>query len=125
VILGIGVDMVDIRRMRTGIERFGERFAVKLLSDQELDEFRAAVDPAAFLAKRFAAKEALVKAMGMGFREGIQHRQISVAHTPAGQPRFNCQGKISVVLSEQGVSVCHLSITDEKNYAVAYVVLER
>lgn len=124
MILGIGVDIVDIRRMRAGIERYGERFAHKLLSGPEMAEYRAIADPAAFLAKRFAAKEALVKALGIGFRQGVQHQQISVMHTSHGQPQFACEGKIAGILSDRGVSGSHLSLADEKDYAVAYVVLE-
>ena len=77
-----------------------------------------------FLAKRFAAKEALVKALGTGFREGIQMRDIEVGHTPQGKPEFCLRGGALTQYERLGVTSSHLSISDEVSYAVAFVILE-
>lgn len=124
MIVGIGVDLVDIRRIRAGNDRFGNRLAQKLLSALEMSDYHDHHDQAALLAKRFAAKEALVKALGIGFRNGVQLPQISIIHDKDGRPGFQYQGRIADILKERGVKSSHLSISDEKQYAIAYVVLE-
>lgn len=125
MIVGTGVDIVDIRRLRAGNARYGERLATKLLSVREMADYRSHHDPGALLAKRFAAKEALAKALGTGFRNGLHLRQITVTHDTNGRPQFACEGKIADLLTGFGVTASHLSISDEHNYAIAYVVLER
>lgn len=124
MIVGIGVDLVDIRRMRSGNDRFGERLAKKVLSLREMADYHAHHDRGALLAKRFAAKEALVKALGIGFRNGVLLHQISIVHNQAGRPELHCEGRIAEILNDHGVRDSHLSIADEKHYAIAYVVLE-
>ena len=125
MIHGIGIDMVAIQRMRENIDRYGARFAGKILTTGEMDEYHMVSNPASFLARRFAAKEALAKALGTGFRDGITLKNISVHHGQDGQPRLSCGGKIQEVMLARGIGSSHLSISDEKDYACACVILEK
>jgi holo-[acyl-carrier protein] synthase len=125
VIVGIGTDIVGVARMARNVERFGERFAQRILTEDELVEYRQTGGKAQFLAKRFAAKEAAVKAMGTGFRHGVSPNQIGVAHESGGRPILVFRGTARDYLDELGVSAAHLSISDERESAVAFVALER
>jgi holo-[acyl-carrier protein] synthase len=125
VIGGIGVDLVEVARMRAALARYGERFAARILTAAELEEFRCSARPAQFLAKRFAAKEALVKAVGTGFRFGLGLREVGVAHDPLGRPYFVLSATAARVLAERGLGECHLSLADEQEHALAFVALVR
>ncbi len=122
-IFGIGTDIVRVERMAAGIDRFGERFARKLLCAEELGEYAANAHPAQFLAKRFAAKEAAVKALGTGFRQGITLAQIRISHDPLGRPLLTWQGEARAYIDARNITQSHLSISDEKDLAVAFVTL--
>lgn len=124
MIYGVGIDIVEVRRMEESLARFGRRVAEKILSPGECAEFDATPRPARFLARRFAAKEALVKALGTGFRSGIFPGAIVVTHDELGRPGFELAGSVGTALSMRGISASHLSITDERHYALAYVLLE-
>ena len=124
MIFGIGTDFVQVVRLQRGLERFGERFAVRILAETELDEFRRHLRPANFLARRFAAKEAAAKAMGTGISNGITLRQISVTHDSKGKPQLVFTGQALEFLRASRVRHTHISIADEADYAVAFVVLE-
>lgn len=125
MIYGIGIDIVAVSRMRENIDQYGDRFAGKILNEQELGEYASASSPAHFLAKRFAAKEALTKAMGTGFRDGISFMNISIQNEISGQPTIVCNGKTEEIMSALGIVSCHLSLSDERDYACACVVLEK
>jgi holo-[acyl-carrier protein] synthase len=125
MIFGVGVDMVDVRRIEAGLGRFGERFAQRLLSAAEFAEFGGNPRPAQFLARRFAAKEALVKAAGTGFRSGLFPREITVGHDRLGRPQLQFSPQAREALDRLGVHGSHISISDEGEYALAYVVLEK
>ena len=125
MIYGIGTDIVEIARMQAGLERHGERFARKLLAPAEHAEFGATKRPACFLAKRFAAKEATVKALGTGMRDGIKLADIAVAHDSAGKPVLTCTGYTLALMQRLGINESHLSLSDERDYAVAFVILIR
>lgn len=124
MIAGIGTDIVSIARIRTALDRFPDRFARKILSEHEFAEFMKNSDQATFLAKRFAAKEAAVKALGTGFRHGIQHCDITVSHDTYGRPVLVFDGKAAIKMTENKITNSHLSISDERDHAVAFVVLE-
>lgn len=124
MIHGIGVDMVEIRRIEDGIARFGERLARRILTDAELAVYQASSRPAIYLAKRFAAKEALVKALGTGFREEVALREIGIDNDELGKPHLRYSNVLQQRLQQHGISRSHLSITDEGGFALAYVLLE-
>ena len=125
MIHGIGIDMVAVSRMRDNINQYGDQFASKILSAHELKEYESVSSPAHYLAKHFAAKEALTKALGTGFRDGISLKNISIHHETSGQPLIICDGKAREIMSSIGIVSCHLSLSDEKDYAYACVVLEK
>jgi len=124
VIFGIGTDIVRIARMAENLARYGERFAARILSDAELTVFQQSTQPAQFLAKRFAAKEAAAKALGTGFRDGLSLRDIGVANDALGKPALVFSARAQEMLKKQEVIASHLSLADEREYAIAYVVLE-
>ena len=123
MIYGVGVDMVKVSRIRAGLDRFGDRFARRILSSSEFEDFQRAGRRASFLAKRFAAKEAVAKALGTGFRDGLTLRQISVEHDSLGKPQLRYSGRASELLEANGIGDSHLSITDEDDHALAFVAL--
>ncbi len=125
LIHGIGLDVVDVRRMQVAYRRFSVRLAARLLHAAELPLCARQRRPHLFLAKRLAAKEALLKALGIGLRDGLAWSQVRVYHTRRGQPVLDCQGRAGQLLTELGVGMVHLSITDERHYVLAFVVLEK
>lgn len=124
MIYGIGTDVVRIQRLQTMWERHGERAAEKLLAPIELLEFATANDKGRFLAKRFAAKEAFAKAFGTGVRPPAILSAMAVSHNPLGKPIFAFYGDLAHELARLGLTA-HLSISDESDLAVAYVILEK
>jgi holo-[acyl-carrier protein] synthase len=124
-IFGIGVDIVEIARIRGGLQRFGERFAQRILTDEEFQEFHDSRLPAHFVARRFAAKEAVAKALGSGFRAGVALRSIGVGHDAYGKPLVIYQGPALDTVRRLGIGASLLSISDERNYALAFAVLLR
>jgi holo-[acyl-carrier protein] synthase len=124
MIVGIGTDIVAVARLRELLDRYGERLATRILTDAELTAFRRAAAPAAFLAKRFAAKEAAAKAFGTGFRDGLSLRHIGVENNDHGRPSLHFTARAAEISARLGVTAAHLSLADEKEYAVAFVVLD-
>jgi len=124
-IVGIGVDIVAIARMEGLLARHGERFAQRILGETEFAEFGKTPHPAAFLAKRFAAKEAVSKAMGTGFRDGMRLAEVGVAHDALGRPLVALSGRAAEVAVEQGIDAWFISLADEKDLAIAYVTAVR
>lgn len=124
MILGIGTDIVTVERMAENLERLGERFARRLLTESELAEFETKHNGASYLAKRFAAKEAAVKALGTGFAEGITWKHVCVRNDDKGAPFIELTGPAQERALAMGVQRVHLSLSDEKDHAVAFVILE-
>jgi len=125
MIYGIGTDIVAIGRMRRLWARYGDALAARLLAEDERERLAGQADPARFLAKRFAAKEAAAKAFGTGFRDGLGLRHIAVAHDPLGKPMLRLDGRAAELAARLGVRDCHLSLSDEADYAVAFVIMTR
>ncbi|WP_457445501.1 holo-ACP synthase [Roseateles sp. P5_E4] len=129
MIYGIGTDVCDIRRIRATLARRGERFAEKVLGPHELTVFRerrAKVDARgeAYLATRFAAKEAFSKAIGMGMRMPMTWRAMEVVKAPSGKPEIALHGALADWFAARGLRA-HVTVSDEQDYAVAFVVVER
>lgn len=125
MIVGIGTDIVRVARLSAGLSRFGSRYAMRILSADEYREFATAARAAHFLAKRFAVKEATAKALGTGFRGAFALRDITVAHTALGQPCLVLKGDAEAFARRLNVGAMHVTLSDEEDYAVAFVVLER
>ena len=124
MIFGIGTDIVAVARIEAAIERHGIAFAERILAVQEMPEYSASPHPARFLAKRFAAKEAFAKATGLGLRQPVGLLSISVIHDQLGKPAFAFDAALSAYLQQRGATRHHLSISDERETVVAFVVLE-
>ena len=123
MIYGIGTDLVRVARLEEGLARFGEPLARRILTAAEWNEFCYDRRPAHFLAKRFAAKEAVVKALGTGFRGGMKLSDIGVTHDGAGKPGLSYSGAAAVMMRQCAITASHISLSDEREYALAFVVL--
>jgi holo-[acyl-carrier protein] synthase len=124
VIYGVGTDLIEIARVARALERFGERFAERILCEPELKRFRGHVKPAHYLAKRFAAKEAFSKALGTGIHAPANWHGVWVVNQRSGQPRLEFSAALAALLEQRGVKRAHVSLTDEKDIAGATVILE-
>ena len=129
MIYGLGTDICDVRRIRASLERHGERFARKILSEAELSTWRArsARWPergVRYLATRFSAKEAFSKAVGLGMRMPMTWRLCEVGKLASGQPVIVLHGELREWFDARGLSA-HVSVTDETDYAASFVVVEK
>jgi holo-[acyl-carrier protein] synthase len=128
VILGLGSDLSDIRRIQASLDRFGDRFKQRVFTELERTRSDRKADAAASYAKRFAAKEACAKALGTGMRRGVFWRDMGVVNMRSGQPTMQLTGGALTRLQEMtppGMrAVIHLSLTDDHPYAQAFVIIE-
>ncbi|MCA1926770.1 MAG: holo-ACP synthase [Thiobacillus sp.] len=124
MILGIGTDLLDAGRIRDGLARHGDAFAKRLLAPAEYAAYAHSRDPARFLAKSFAAKEAFAKAAGTGLRAPLSLHNLAVLRDALGKPRLACAPELAAWLETKGVIAHHVSLTDEGDWVMAFVVLE-
>lgn len=124
MIHGVGADLVAIARIERMLAEHGERAAAKLLASSEMGRYLRAPKPAAFLAKRFAAKEALGKALGLGLRDPVTLHNIAVVSDDIGRPGFEYAPPLAVWMQRRHLRA-HLSLSDEADTALAFVVVER
>lgn len=124
MIHGIGVDLVTVSRIEGVHQRFGERFARRFLNAKEIVQLKDAPNKVRFLAKRFAIKEASVKALGTGERAGVLLRDFYVEHTELGKPMLRADGHALVLFEQHRIQATHVSLSDEGDQVVAFVVLE-
>lgn len=124
MILGVGTDLVLIERVAAMHARHGIRLVERLLAPAEFADFGAASDKGRFLAKRFAAKEAFAKAAGTGLRAPLHLSAIGVGHDALGRPELLFSREVRAWLEQRGVNRAHLSLSDERGHALAFVVLE-
>lgn len=124
MILGIGVDLVQVARVGRMHERHGERLARRILAPAELGDYAASHDRSRFLAKRFAAKEAFAKALGTGLRAPVLLSNIEIGHDRLGKPEYRFSGQLADWLSARPVNRVHLSISDERDHVVAFAIAE-
>jgi holo-[acyl-carrier protein] synthase len=127
MILGIGNDLCDIRRIEKTIERYGERFLLRVFTEEERRKAFSRARPASTFAKRFAAKEAATKALGTGFRDGVHFRDIGVVNTPSGRPTLSLTGGAARHLAQmtpKGFTArIDVTLTDEYPLAEAIVII--
>ena len=124
MIYGVGTDLIEIKRVERVLARFGERFARRILCESELKRFRAHRQPVAYLAKRFAAKEAFTKALGTGIHAPANWHGVWVVNLRSGKPEFEFSNELKLLLKEKKIQHAHLSLTDEREIAAATVILE-
>jgi len=128
LIIGIGSDLSDIRRVEKTLARFGERFKTRIFTDIERTRSERKPGPAASYAKRFAAKEACAKALGTGMRAGVFWKDMGVVNARSGQPTMTLTGgaarRLASLTPAGRRAVIHLSLTDDHPYAQAFVVIE-
>ena len=124
MIHGIGTDLLDAERIRHGLARYGEPYADRILAPAELAGYRASRDPARFVAKCFAAKEAFAKAAGTGLRAPVTLRNIAVLRDAQGKPVIECAPELADWLAARKVTAHHVSLSDEGDLVLAYVILE-
>ncbi len=124
MIYGVGTDVVEIARIKKALERWGDRFARKVLVDMEIKRFASHRLRASYLAKRFAAKEAFAKALGTGIRAPASWHGVWVVNLPSGKPVLEFSAPLKKFLKEKGVTQAHISLSDEKGVAFATVILE-
>ena len=124
MIYGVGTDLIEIKRVERVLARFGERFARRILCEPELKRFRAHRQPVAYLAKRFAAKEAFTKALGTGIHAPANWHGVWVVNLKSGKPQLEFSDELKKLLEQRDIRRSHLSLTDEKDMAAATVILE-
>ena len=128
MILGLGSDLSDIRRIEKTLERFGERFTQRIFTETERRRSERKPDRAASYAKRFAAKEACSKALGTGFSRGVFWRDMGVANMPSGAPTMALTGgalkRLQEITPAGHRAVVHVTLTDDHPYAQAFVIIE-
>ncbi|AQS41936.1 MAG: Holo-[acyl-carrier-protein] synthase [Candidatus Tokpelaia hoelldobleri] len=128
MIIGIGNDMVDIRRIENVLERHGTRFTTRVFTEVEQQKSEGRKNRAASYAKRFAAKEACAKALGTGIAGGVWWRNLGVVNLPSGRPTMRLEGGAAKILArllpKNHDAVVHLTITDDYPWAQAFVMIE-
>ncbi|MBI3458465.1 MAG: holo-ACP synthase [Candidatus Rokubacteria bacterium] len=124
MILGVGVDLVRIERVRQAMERWQERFLERVFTPDEVTYARRRRNPAEHLAARFAAKEATLKALGIGLTMGVRWRDMEVRRARGERPRVSLSGRTAALVAARGVRALHLSLTHDGDYAMAQVLAE-
>ena len=124
MIYGVGTDLIEIQRIDKALKRFGERFARRILCEPEFRRFRVHRQPAAYLAKRFAAKEAFTKALGTGIHAPANWHGVWVVNLRSGRPTLEYSPELREFLCVKRILKSHLSLSDEREIACATVILE-
>ena len=125
MIVGIGIDIVDIRRLRRALERQGDRFLMRVFTAAERDYCRAHRDAAPYFAARFAAKEALFKALGTGWAQGVTWHDAEVLRNEKGAPSLALSGRAEEISRSLGTQSVHVSLSHSEEAAIAIVILEK
>ena len=124
MILGTGIDIIEVARIRTALERFGDRFIQRVLHPDEVGYCRSHRDPGPFLAVRFAAKEAISKAFGTGIGQHLGWLDMEVRRRESGEPYVVLHGKGEALRAARGARALHLSLSHTEHYATAVAILE-
>jgi holo-[acyl-carrier protein] synthase len=124
MVYGIGVDIVKIARFERALERWGDRLRERVFTPQELTTCHKRAHPGRHLALRFAAKEAMLKALGIGMFQGVAWNEIEIINDPLGRPHMKVGGAAKRICQEKGIKTIFVSISHEHAYGVAHVLLE-
>ncbi len=124
MILGIGIDIIEVARIASSFEKFGERFVNRILLPDEIAYCRSHKNPAPFLAVRFAAKEAVSKAFGTGIGAQLGWQDIEIRRKDSGEPFVVLHGKGRELLAARGAKILHVSLSHTEHYAAATAILE-
>ncbi|MCH8159098.1 MAG: holo-ACP synthase [Proteobacteria bacterium] len=125
MIFGVGIDIVELSRMQSAYDRFGEKFARRILMEEEMELYRRSKRGVRFLAMRFAGKEAAVKAMGTGFAHGVWLRDVGIVNNDWGRPLLIWSPRGTRVCERLGIGGGHVSLTDEAGLIMAFAVVEK
>ena len=123
-IFGIGVDLVNAKRIQLLYQKYGDRFPRRILDDDEMQLFENSKNKERYLCNAFAGKEAAVKALGTGFSQGVHWKDFGLSRKSSGQPQLHYTKKIKEKFNSLGISSSHISISDEDPWSIAMVVLE-
>ena len=124
MVLGIGVDVIEVARVQNALEKYRERIENRVFTAEERSDCAGRVDRTLALAARFAAKEACLKALGTGWANGLSFRQVEVRRDPSGRPSIRLHGRAADMAAALGVTATYLSLSHQPSVAVAVVVLE-
>ena len=125
MIYGIGIDLVNVKRIEDALQRWGERFQRKVFTTGEIVYCLRKRNPFPNFAARFAAKEAFVKALGLGIRRGVHWKEVEVQHDPLGKPTLKVSGRALEICQQGGIEGLFLSLTHNHEYSSAMVILEK
>ncbi len=124
MIIGVGVDRVVVSRIRSSLDRFGDRFVRRVFTEHEFEQASIKNDKARRLALLFAAKESVSKALGTGFKQGVAPRSIETIHRTSGKPDIILHGAAKQAAMNLGVGIVHVSLSDDDGIAMAFAVAE-
>ena len=125
MIVGTGIDIVEIDRIKRSIIKYSDRFKSKVFTQKEIDYCNSQADPAKHFAARFSVKEAVLKCFGTGMAGGILWKDVEVDNKKSGQPTLNLYGKGKELFNQLKIKHIHISITHDKSYAVAHAIAEK
>ena len=125
MIVGTGIDIVEIGRIKHSIIKYSDRFKNKVFTQKEIDYCHSQADPAKHFAARFSVKEAVLKCFGTGITGGISWKDVEVENKKSGQPTLNLYGKGKELFNQLKIKHIHISITHDKSYAVAHAIAEK
>ncbi|MFT8229755.1 MAG: holo-ACP synthase [Enterobacterales bacterium] len=124
-IIGIGIDIVEIKRIKNILFRFGDKFVKKILSENEYNKYYTCKQPIRFLSKKFAAKEAISKSLGVGINNNIIFPHLIINNDYLGKPFVKLFGAAKILAKTLQVNTIHITLTDERKYVCAMVILEK
>ena len=125
MIVGTGIDIIEIDRIKNSIQKYSDRFKKKIFTQKEIDYCDSQAEPAKHFAARFSVKEAVLKCFGTGMSGGILWKDIEVDKLESGQPILNLYGKGEKIFDQLNLKHIHISITHDKSYAVAHAIAEK
>ena len=125
MIIGTGIDIIEVDRIKNSIQKYSDRFKKKIFTQKEIDYCDSQAEPAKHFAARFSVKEAVLKCFGTGMSGGILWKDIEVDKLESGQPILNLYGKGEKIFDQLNLKHIHISITHDKSYAVAHAIAEK